>query len=81
MTFTHYSSFEFPVGVVHFSVEYTHVTVLLVSVREHSPLPRKRAFHVSFHIGHGLKQFQIAEMKETNVKIILLLIHDGDRCR
>ena len=66
---------------MHFSVEYTYVTVLLVSVREHSTLPGEGAFHVSFHVGHGLKQFQVAEMKQTNVEIILLLVHDGsDRC-
>ena len=65
---------------MHFSVEHTHVTVLLVSVREHYTLPGEGAFHVPLHVGYGLKQFQIAEMKETNVKIIILLIHDGDRC-
>ena len=62
---------------MHFSVEYTHVTVLLVSVREDSTLTREGAFHVPLHVGHGLEQYEVAEMKETNVEIILLPIHDG----
>ena len=59
---------------MNFRVEYSHVSILFVSVHEQSAFIGEWAFHVPFHVSLGLKQFQVTIVKKTYVEIIFFLI-------
>lgn len=59
---------------MNLSVEYSHIGILLVSVREQSTRAGKGAFDEPFHVRLGLEQFQITVVKKTYVEIIRLFI-------